>query len=88
MIRYRYTFEPYATFAPENRTVNGERNATNDGESTAVHDANELRSVILNDPGTPGILHRAYDNLRGRIMACRADLQLSGFQPWGPHIKN
>ena len=34
-----------------------------------VHDANKLRSVILNDSGTPGILFRAYDDLRGRISA-------------------
>ena len=52
-------------------TLHGERNVTNDGESTAVHDAEELRSVILNDPGTPGILLRAYDHLRGHISTSR-----------------
>ena len=41
------------TFSPETMTLHGERN---DWESTAVHDADELRSVILNDLGTPGIL--------------------------------
>ena len=55
------------TFAPETTTVHGERNAANGGENTAVHDADELRSVVLNDPGTPGILLRAYDDLRWRI---------------------
>ena len=52
-------------------TLNVERNAADDGESTAVHDTDELRSVILNDPGTPGILLRAYDDLRGRISTSR-----------------
>ena len=55
------------TFAPETMTLHGERNATNNCESTAVHDADEMRSVILIDPGTPEILLRAYDDLRGRI---------------------
>ena len=59
------------TFAPETMTLHGERNVTNDGESKAVHDADELRSVILNDPGTQGILLRAYDDLRGRISTSR-----------------
>ena len=59
------------TFAPETMTLHGERNVRNDGESTAVHDADELRSVILNDPGTPGILLRAYEDLRGRISTSR-----------------
>ena len=59
------------TFAPETINFNGERNAANDGESTAVHDAGELRSVILNDPRTPRILLRAYDDLRGRISTSR-----------------
>ena len=58
-------------FAPETMTLHGERNVTNEGESTAVHDADELRSVILNDPGTLGILLRAYDDLRGRISTSR-----------------
>ena len=60
--------------APETMTLHGERNVTNDSESTAVHDADELRSVIMNDPGTPetpGILLRAYDDLRGRISTSR-----------------
>ena len=56
------------TFAPETMTLHGERNVTNDGESTAVHDADKLQSVILNDPGTPGILLRAYDDLRGHVI--------------------
>ena len=59
------------TFAPETMTLHRERNVTNDGESTAAHDADELRSVILNDPGTSGILLRAYDDLRGRISTSR-----------------
>ena len=59
------------TFASETMTLHGERNVTNDSESTAVHDADELRSVILNDPGTPGILLRAYDDLCGRISTSR-----------------
>ena len=59
------------TFAPETMKLHGERNVTNEGESTAVHDADDLRSVILNDPGTPGILLRAYDDLRGRISTSR-----------------
>ena len=59
------------TSAPETMTLHGERNVTNEGESTAVHDANESRSVILKDPGTPGILLRAYDDLRGRISTSR-----------------
>ena len=59
------------TFAPETMTLHGERNVTNDSESTAVHDAGELRSVILNGPGTTGILLRAYDDLRGRIWTSR-----------------
>ena len=41
---------------------------------TAVQDADELRSVILKDPGTPGILLRAYDDLRGRISTSREAL--------------
>ena len=57
--------------APETMTLHGERNVTNDSESTAVHDADELRSVIMNDPGTPRILLRAYDDLRGRISTSR-----------------
>ena len=57
--------------APDTMTINEERNATNDGERTAVHDADELRSIILNDPGTPVILLRAYDDLRGRISTPR-----------------
>ena len=59
------------TFAPEAMTLHWKRNVTSDGESTAVPDADELRSVILNDPGTPGILLRAYDDLRGRISKSR-----------------
>ena len=59
------------TFAHEPVTLHAERNVTNDGESTAVHDAEELRSVILNDPGMPGILLRVYDDLRGRISTSR-----------------
>ena len=55
------------TFAPEKMTLHEERNAANDGESTAVHDAEELRSVILKDPRTPGIPRRGYDDLCGRI---------------------
>ena len=58
-------------FAPETMTLHGERNATNGGESMAVHDADELRSVILKDPGTPGILLRAYDDLRGLMSTSR-----------------
>ena len=53
-------------FAPETMTLHGDRNVSNDGESTAVHDADKLRSVILNDPGTTGILSRACNDLRGR----------------------
>ena len=59
------------TFAPETMTLNGERNATNDGESTAVQDAAELRSVILNHPRTLGIPLRAYEDLRRRISTSR-----------------
>ena len=59
------------TFASETVTLHEERNVTNDGESTAVHDADEMRSVILNDPGTLGILLRAYDDLRARISTSR-----------------
>ena len=59
------------TLAPETMTLNGERNATNDGESTAVQDAAELRAVILNHPGTPGILLRAYEHLRRRVSTSR-----------------
>ena len=61
------------TFAPETMTLHGERNVTNDGESTVAHDADKLRSVILNDPGTltSGILLRAYEDLRGRILTSR-----------------
>ena len=58
-------------FAPETMTFHGERNVTNDGENTAVHDADELRSVILNDLGTPGILLCAYDYLHVRISTSR-----------------
>ena len=58
-------------FASETVTLHGERKTANDGESRADHDADELRSVILNYPGTPGILLRAYDDHRGRISTSR-----------------
>ena len=60
------------SFAPETMIpFRGACNPANDGESTAVQEAGELRSVILNDPGTPGILLRAYDDLRGRLLTSR-----------------
>ena len=59
------------SFSSETMTLHWERNAANDGESTAVHDADELRSVILNNPETPGILLCAHDDLRGRISTSR-----------------
>ena len=56
------------TFAPET-LVPYERNrrAANDGEVTAVHGAGEIRTVLVDEPETPGLLLRAYDDLRGRI---------------------
>ena len=60
------------TFAPET-IVPYERNrrAANDGEVTAVHGADEIRTVLVDEPETPGLLLRAYDDLRGRIRRSR-----------------
>ena len=59
-------------FAPEKIVpFEGNRRAANDGEVTAVHGANEVRSVLVGDPKIPGILLRAYDDLRGRITRSR-----------------
>ena len=60
------------TFAPET-IVPYERNrrAANDGEVTAVHGADEIRTVLVDEPETPGFLLRAYDDLRGRITRSR-----------------
>ena len=60
------------TFAPET-LVPYERNrrAANDGEVTAVHGAGEIRTVLVDEPETPGLLLRAYDDLRGRITRSR-----------------
>ena len=38
---------------------------------TAVHGADEIRTVLVDEPETPGLLLRAYDELRGRITRSR-----------------
>ena len=55
-------------FAPET-IVPYERNrhAANDGEVTAVHGADEIRTILVDEPETPELLLRAYDDLRGLI---------------------
>ena len=59
------------SFVPETMiSLHGERNATNEGESTAVHETEQLRSVIRNDP-TPGILLGAYNDRSGPISTSR-----------------
>ena len=56
------------TVAPETIvTYERNRSAANDGEVTAVHGADEIRTVLVDEPETPGLLLRAYDDLRGRI---------------------
>ena len=62
------------TFASETMTLHEGRNVTNEGESTAAHDADEVRSAILKYPGTPEILLRAYENLRGCISTSREEI--------------
>ena len=63
---------PILTFAPETMIhLHGERNAANNGGGAAVHEPDELRSVILNNLGMPGIRLRANDDLRGRISTSR-----------------
>ena len=59
-------------FAPETLVpYEGIRRAANDGEITAVHGADEIRTVLVDEPETPGLLCRAYDDLRGRIQRSR-----------------
>ena len=60
------------TFAPET-IVPYERNrrAANDGEVKAVHGEDEIRTVLMDEPETPGLLRRAYDDLRGCIARSR-----------------
>ena len=60
------------TFAPET-IVPYERNrrATNDGEVTAVHGGHEIRTVLVDEPETPGLLLRTYEDLRGCITRSR-----------------
>ena len=60
------------TFAPET-IVPYERNrrAANDSEVRVVHRADEIRTVLVEEPETPGLLLRAYDDLRGRISRSR-----------------
>ena len=62
----RLTFAP-ETIAPYERN----RGAANDGEGTAVQGADEIRIVLVDEPETPGLLLRAYDDLRGRITRSR-----------------
>ena len=62
----RLTFEP-ETIVPYERN----RRAANDGEVTAVHGADEIRTVLVDEPETPGLLLRAYDDLRGRSTRSR-----------------
>ena len=38
---------------------------------TAVHGADEIRTVLVDEPETRGLLLRAYDDLRGRITRSR-----------------
>ena len=59
-------------FAPETIVpYNGNRRAANDGEVTEVHGADEIKTVLVDEPETPGLPLRAYDNLRGRIKRSR-----------------
>ena len=44
------------------------RRTANEGEVTAVHGADEIRTDLVDEPETPGLLLRAYEDLRGRIM--------------------
>ena len=55
------------TFPPE-MIVRYKRNrrTANDGEVPAAHGAHEIRTVRVDKPDTPGLLLRAYDDLRGR----------------------
>ena len=60
------------TFAPETIVpYESNRHAANDGEVTAVHGADEIRTVLVDEPETPGLLLREYDDLRGRITRSR-----------------
>ena len=56
------------TLAPEN-ILNYEQNrrAANDGEVITVHEADEIRTALVDVPETPGLLLGVYDGLRGRI---------------------
>ena len=57
------------TFASETIVpYEGNRRAANDGEVTAVHGADEIRTVLVDEPKKPVRLIRAYEDLRGRIM--------------------
>ena len=59
-------------FAPETIVpYEGNRRAVNDGEVTAVHGTDEIRTVLVDEPETPGLLLRAYDDRRGRITRSR-----------------
>ena len=62
----RLTFEP-ETVVPYDRN----RRESNDGEVTAVHGANEIRTVLVDKPESPRIMLRSYDDLRGRITRSR-----------------
>ena len=69
---YEYSNPTRLKFPPET-IVSYDRNrrAANDGEVTAVHGANEIRTVLVGEPETPGHLLRAYGELRGRITRSR-----------------
>ena len=60
------------TFAPENIVAyEGNRRAANDGKVTAVRGADEIRTVLVDELETPGLLLRAYEDLRCRITRSR-----------------
>ena len=60
------------TFAPETTVpYEGNERAANDGEVTTVHAVDEIRTVLVDEPDTPGLLLRAYEDLRGRITRSR-----------------
>ena len=60
------------SFAPNTIVpYDGNRRAANDDEVTAVHGADEIRTVLADEPKTPGLLLRAYEDLRGRITRSR-----------------
>ena len=60
------------TFATETMVpYEGNQRAAKDGEVMAVHGADEIRTVLLDEPETPVLLLRAYYDLRGRITRSR-----------------